>query len=159
MKDAHYPFITNAGKTRFCFESVGKGKTVQKLVVYTLLTKDPPLYNLALGDSEDGNDFDDEVITNNGDMPKVIATVIRTLLKMLAKHQNASVYLAGNSRAKTRLYRIIINRKLAELKKYYEIYGVEDLEPEIYIPGKEYRAFIIKKLINVHDGNNKRQEC
>lgn len=75
MKIDKYPVIVGETAMVFEFVSTGIRGSVPKLVVYSE-THLHDFYNLGFGDKdEETGNIDDEVITNNGDSEKVLATV------------------------------------------------------------------------------------
>jgi len=56
----------------YMFKSVGTQGVVNKMIVFQKIAG--TRYNLSFGDFKNGR-IDDEVITNNGDLIKVISTV------------------------------------------------------------------------------------
>jgi hypothetical protein len=129
----------------FEFISIGINGKIIKLVQYTP-TNYKDLYNLGFGDknSETG-EVDDNVVSNNGDSEKVLATVVATLYAFTEKHKEALVYVTGSTKSRTRLYRIGITKYLDEVKKDFEIYGEIENTWEYFRKDIEYEAFLVKR--------------
>ncbi|MBN9385340.1 MAG: hypothetical protein J0H74_31575 [Chitinophagaceae bacterium] len=96
---------------RFVFSSVGKS-TIIKLVEFST-TKTPDLYNLGFGDLLPNGTIDDKVNSNNGDIVKVLVTIVQIIRDFSAQHPNAKIVFAGSTQERTKLYTRII-------KMYYE---------------------------------------
>ena len=64
----------------------------------------------------DTDDFDDEIITNNQDSKRVLATVAATVYIFLDKYPKASIFATGSNIARNRLYRIGISNNLEEIE-------------------------------------------
>lgn len=128
----------------FEFVSIGiKGK-ISKLIQYTP-TNYKDLYNLGFGDKNiETGEIDDNVISNNGDSEKVLATVVVTLYAFIDKHKDAMVYATGTTKSRTRLYRMGINKYLDEIKQDFEIYGELETGWEEFRKDVEYEAFLVK---------------
>jgi hypothetical protein len=79
MKIERYPVVIGETSMVFEFSSEGVRGQISKLVIYSE-THLHNFYNLGFGDKDDATgQIDDEVITNNGDSEKVLATVASTL--------------------------------------------------------------------------------
>lgn len=128
----------------FEFVSIGPKGKIYKMVQYAK-TNYKGVYNLAFGDKNPvTGEFDDLVISNNGDGEKVLATVVGTLLSFFDKHPDAYVYATGSTDARTRLYRIGISRYLEEVENDFDIFGEVDGDWENYKRDTDYVAFLIK---------------
>lgn len=137
-----YPFKVLENGQRFEFESVSLDKTIQKLVEFREL-EIPNIYNLALVDVCQNGTFDDMSVSNNQDMETIIATVIRTIQVFLTFQPTAKVLFMGSTPSRTRLYRGIINKYLAQAEQIYEIHGIIDWVNEPFQGHKTYDAFLI----------------
>lgn len=143
MKIDKYPVII--GETSMVFEFVSEGirGSIPKLVIYSE-THLHNFYNLGFGDKDDATgQIDDEVITNNGDSEKVLATVASTLYIFLEKYPNAMVFAIGSTKARTRLYRIGITNNLVEIQKDFDVYGLLENGWQSFEKQTEYRAFLV----------------
>jgi len=66
--------------------------------------------NLTFGDwKEDINWIDDQIITDNKDRRKVLATVAAIVVTFMEENPNAIVFATGRTPARTRLYRMGID--------------------------------------------------
>ncbi len=120
---------------------------VKKMVVFSY-TGENDIYNLGFGDyNSETKTIDDEIITNNGDSLKVLATVASTVYAFTEKHPNALVFATGSNNVRTRLYRMGIANNLEEIKADFEVYGlrVDNSVWEEFISGDDYEAFIVKR--------------
>jgi hypothetical protein len=105
------------------FVSIGQIGRITKIVQYTP-TNYKDLYNLGFGDKNaETGEIDDNVISNNGDSEKVLATVVATLYAFTDTHKNALVFATGNTKSRTRLYRMGITKYLEEVQQDFEIFG------------------------------------
>lgn len=127
----------------FEFVSVGNNGRIIKLVQYTP-TNYKDLYNLGFGDKNaETGEIDDNVISNNEDSEKVLATVVSTLYAFTDKHQNAMIYATGSSKSRTRLYRMGITKYLDEAENDFEIYGETEDGWEEFRKNIDYEAFLV----------------
>ena len=86
-----YPIEYNKDKLKFCFVSIGLAGEIVKLVSYDYYHSS--LWNLSFGDAnDDQTDFDDTVISDNGDMRKVMQTIFQTSLIFTDEYPNRKIY-------------------------------------------------------------------
>lgn len=131
----------------YSFYSEGIKGLVKKMVVFSY-TGENDIYNLGFGDyNSETKTIDDEIITNNGDSLKVLATVASTVYAFTEKHPNALVFATGSNNVRTRLYRMGIANNLEEIKADFEVYGlrVDNNVWEEFNSGDDYEAFIVKR--------------
>lgn len=129
----------------FEFVSIGEKGKIAKIVQYTP-TNYKDLYNLGFGDKNaETGEIDDNVISNNGDGEKVLATVVATLYAFTDKHPNALVYATGSTESRTRLYRMGITRYIIEAEQDFEIFGELEEEWDEFKRDIDYRGFLVKR--------------
>lgn len=150
MRNKFYNYLAKDDSLWFEFKSISEKKTVKKIVIFSPIGEDSYLYNLTLVDAFTDGSYNDSSITNNEDMPKVIATVIQILCSFFKKYPHKSVYIEGSSPSRTRLYRIIIAKELSEIEKVFGIYGVINDSLEDFEKNKNYTGLII----NLKNHNN-----
>ena len=144
MKLEKYELKSGEQLEVFEFVSVGTKGKIPKLVQYTP-TNYKDLYNLGFGDKNiETGEIDDNIISNNGDSEKVLATVVATLYAFIDKHKEAMVYATGSSKSRTRLYRMGITKYLEEIKQDFEIYGEIESGWKEFQKDVEYEAFLVK---------------
>jgi hypothetical protein len=132
-------------KDSYVFESVGHNGSIYKVVIFSEIEKGK--YNLGFGDYDPlTNDIDDKIVSDNGDMIKVIATVVGIALKFLSENPMTYIYIKGSTLLRTQFYNRIINRNLDDLIHSYEILGSQNGISEIYQKNTPYESFLIRKL-------------
>ncbi len=141
MNQPFYEFTTSTEALRFEFTSVGL-RIIRKVVILQRMTF-PTVYNLALGDVDEQGRTDYEITSDNGDRDTILATVIQTLVAFFEKYPQASVFIAGSTPSRTRLYQVVIARELGEIQKRFEVMGVTEHGPEPFSRAKGYQAFVI----------------
>lgn len=139
-----------AGKnlTTFEFLSEGKKGKISKLIQFQQMNI-KNLYNLAFGDKNlETGELDDKVITDNGDSEKVLAIVVAAIYAFADSYPESWIYATGSTTARTRLYRMGINKYFEIVAADFEIMGESRNEWEWYEFGKDYQAFAVhrKKL-------------
>ena len=132
-------------KDRYIFESIGPRGSIFKVVIFSEIETET--YNLGFGDYDPlTNEIDDKVVSDNGDIIKVIATVVGVALKFLAENPMTYIHIEGSSPLRTQLYNRIINRNYEDLFQTYEIYGFKNEEFEAFQKNTQYESFLIRKL-------------
>jgi hypothetical protein len=136
-----------AGDDLFTFEFVSEGKCKIIKVVDFQQAHLPNLYNLALGDENlETGQIDYLVVTNDRDTEKVLATVAAAIYAFTEKHPEAWIYAAGNTEARTRLYRMGINKYFDIAEQNFDIFGEYQIaQMELYQKGKNYLGFAVKR--------------
>jgi hypothetical protein len=143
MQETPYPYLVDLTRLEFAFTSENEERLVYKRVIFTLLPVSDLIYNLALVDVAENGLVDDHVVSDNGDLIKVLATVFRIILQFLKTHPEAKVYFTGNTPARTRLYRIAMARELNRLDEFIRVYGITGEAIELFRLNRPYEAFLI----------------
>jgi len=112
MKNDAYPYDQKQA-SRYTFTSIGK-KVILKEVVFTH-TGVRNIVNMGFGDVLPDGSIDDTVNSNNGDIVRVLATIVQILIDFTMKFPDLKVFFAGSTLERTRLYARI-------LKTYYSIF-------------------------------------
>ena len=145
MKLDRYELKSDELFTTFDFLSEGPKGKIEKVVQFTLIYKEN-LYNLAFGDRDYlTGQIDDKVVTDNGDSEKVLASVVAAIYSFCDKVPNALVYATGSTAARTRLYKMGINKYYDIVKEDFLIFGQTESEWETYEKGKNYEAFVVQR--------------
>jgi len=150
MSYSPYPY-EQLGSERYTFYSIGI-KHIEKVVDF-IPVGIRNIINLGFGDLRPDGTVDDKVNSNNGDLIKVLATVIEILKEYTSDHPNTIIHFEGSTKERTRLYTRI-------LKTYYSIFSKEFILLA-FVQGKErehvvtfdpttnteYSAFLIKRIV------------
>ncbi len=139
-----YPYQLSEDALRFDFYSVSNSKRIHKVVQYSPIPDNETIFQLSFGDLKNDNTLDFLTVSDNQDMKKVLATVIQTIFKFFELKPDKIIVFIGSTETRTRLYRIIINKLLDEMKLYFDIMGIrEDGSRELFIQNQQYLAFLI----------------
>ena len=144
MDSPFYSFEVLEDAYRFTFNSVGQNGVIPKIIIYSK-TDLPDYYNLALGDVRTDGTVDVFSKSNNGDMEKILATVIQTLMVFLAYHPEANVFFAGSTPTRTRLYQIVLNKEIDKVDSTLKVLGLYEDYLEPFEPNKNYEGFVVSK--------------
>jgi hypothetical protein len=137
------------GLTRYTFLSAGR-RPVEKIVEFTPLDF-KNLYNLGFGDLKADGKIDDKVNSNNGDIIKVLATVIHIVQDFTETNSGAKIAFKGSTRERTVLYQRIIKTYLTTFKKDFLITALEGpvSQPRETLFDPQYKgtylAFFVKR--------------
>jgi len=140
IKDS-YPLIPTKLKNAFFFKSVGVKGTILKVIIFEHLKGNR--YNLAFGDVVN-NELDDEVISNNRDFVKVMATVATAIYYFLETNPKAIVEIDPIDSKRALFYNRIFQRKHTEIIEILNLVGIVNKQKEIYNPEKLYDKFEIR---------------
>ena len=128
----------------FAFDSVGPQGVIRKMVQYQRI-ESTDYYNLAFGDRiGNTNDIDDLVVSNNGDLQKILSTVAQTVITFTQQFPSASIVATGSTSARTRLYRIGISKHLLAIEESFEIFGFKEDNWHKFEMNTHYEVFLIK---------------
>ncbi len=114
--------------------------------------KTPNLMNLGFGDLLPDGSIDDMANSNNGDILKVLATVVNILKHFTTRHPEIVIFFAGSTHDRTKLYARILKTYYTVFSQEFNIYGIVGTEKEnqtISFDPKvnmEYLAFLIKRI-------------
>jgi hypothetical protein len=129
----------------YTFISEGKQGKILKMVRFQEI--DESMFNLGFGDFiQSTSQVDDKIVSNNGDMVKVLATVLEILDIFLNENPEVSVFITGSSPSRVRLYQIAITTNFSLLSKKYLISGFREDDWEDFQKNIPYEAFLVQKL-------------
>jgi hypothetical protein len=135
---------------RYIFTSIGK-KRIEKVVDFVSIGV-KNVMNLGFGDLLPDGSVDDTVNSNNGDIVKVLATVIEILKDFTAEYPQVEIFFAGSTVERTKLYTRILKTYYTAFSKDFTISAVTGSEiKNKRIPfdpkaNVEYLAFLIKRI-------------
>lgn len=145
MEKPIYDLKASADGHFYFFKSIGE-KAVKKAIVYIPLNDSPNIVELVFGDIKKDNSIDFYSASNNDDLIEIISTVIESLKLYLDRFSNKTVYFRGSTLARTRLYRAVIAKNLANNELFYEILGIfENQQTEIFNKNHTYFGYLIRK--------------
>jgi len=135
---------------RFVFYSLGK-KHIEKIAEFTPIGIDN-LVNLGFGDLRPDGSVDDIANSNNGDLIKVLSTVIEILKHFTAQHPDIIIHFKGSSEERDRLYRRILNTYYSSFVEDFDISALTlDKEKPRIVPfdpltKEDYARYFIKRI-------------
>lgn len=141
MNQKFYPLRASENFLSFQFESQSEERTIAKAV--ELVRIGVNVYNLAFGDLAEHGDLNDQVVSNNGDMHKILATVAQAIILFFKAYPGEQVYFTGSSPARTRLYGAILNRERENWSMVFEVKVVLNGEPIPFKSSSDYDGFLV----------------
>ena len=147
MDGPHYNFTASDDATVFWFESIGEGNVVEKQIKISP-TSFPNFYTLALVDVMADGSLSDTNRPRQGDVEKVLATVLQTVLVFTEKNPDSTVFFTGSTPARTRLYQMAIVRELEAAKSMFDIQGLIGGLFYDFQSGTPYEGFAITRKSN-----------
>ncbi|MFN0050013.1 MAG: DUF6934 family protein [Cytophagales bacterium] len=126
----------------YSFVSVGKNGEIIKVIIFQKI--EPLVFNLVLSDFDPYTQLLlDNVVSNNNDIAKIMATVVQAVVLFLNSNINGTVYLEANSIQKNLLYNRIFTSYYIQMNENYLIRGQIGEKVEDYQIGKIYNSFYI----------------
>lgn len=150
MGHSSYPYNRNL-ETRYTFTSKGK-RNIKKVVEFTS-TSIENTYNMGFGDLKPDSSVDDISNSNNGDIIKVLSTVIHIIKEFTGIYPHIKIVFTGSTKDRTLLYNRILKMNYYEFSKNFIITGLVKTgnvyKEVIFDPSDEieYLAFFIKRII------------
>jgi len=143
MIKEHYPLTSILHGRAFLFNSKGTNGIITKAIIFEDLGNDR--FNLAFGDLNEGR-IDDEVISNNHDPVKVIATVAKAVYLFTDDRPGAVIEIEGVDERRRWLYNLVFKRHIEDIRQYFLITGMLNGKMQLYDKNKIYSKFeIVRK--------------
>jgi hypothetical protein len=138
--------------TRYTFVSKGKHGAINKVVEF-LHTSNKLILNLAFGDLKNDGTIDDTANSNNGDIIKVMATIIHVVRDFTNEYPEYKIIFTGSTAQRTKLYQRILKTYYSAFNQEFDITALEEVEKNkyeevIFEPMnnlKNYVAFFVKR--------------
>jgi hypothetical protein len=149
MKHPFY-FYKSTDPHRYTFTSLGR-RPILKAVEFAP-TSIKGLYNMAFGDVMLDGTLNDTVKSNNGDIIKVLSTVVRVAVDFMTTFPDRRIIFAGSTSDRTRLYGRILKKYYTEFHNSFTISALKK-EGKAFSElafnredSSQYFAFIIEKI-------------
>jgi hypothetical protein len=143
MSAVRYPISTDDNLT-FYFTSEGPKGKIEKVVKFEQFA--PETFNLGFCDRKSvAEDFDDHTISNNGDIRKVLATVIQTIALFFEHYPDMRIYVEGADDRRRRLYERILKQYRIDFEEEYRFWGGNGFSIEPFQNENTYEFLLISK--------------
>lgn len=141
MKEGKYVLRVNPDFCIYEFQSRGRRGQVTKIVTFTKVDGEG-YYNMGFGDKDEiTGEVNNAVTTNNGDMKKILGTLIQIIYFFTQKYPEAWIYIKGSNTVRTRLYRIVISKNIADLKNDFFVLGFYKVSGAIFFHTLSLKRF------------------
>ncbi|CAN5488453.1 hypothetical protein BH09BAC4_BH09BAC4_24770 [soil metagenome] len=146
MNQAHYKLQTSSDRLQFEFVSEGPRGQIIKRIEYSYV-EDLDFWNLGFGDYNPNIDrVDDQIISDNGDGRKVLATVAFSLQEFMILRPNAIVFFTGSNEQRTQIYGWAISKYWQDLSTSFRVEGITEASEVVpFQPQQHYLGFLIHK--------------
>lgn len=130
MNFLKYKLYPNNDFTLFKFVSSGVNGQILKIIRYCP-TLNPKVYNLGLADvrfideKEGVVSVNDQTISNNGDIDKVVGTVAWSLYIFSQYYSDIFVLFGSRNPVKMRLYRMVMQKYFSEISKTFIVFAAK----------------------------------
>jgi hypothetical protein len=141
MDRPFYEFTILEDAYRYEFTSIGE-KEIRKVIVYQQ-TDLPDFFSLTLADVLPDGSLDVFVESKNGNMEKILATVIQTILAFLFHNPEAKIAFSGSTAHRTRLYSIILTKEVEKVAHILTILGLSEKGLVPFERNEKYDGFVI----------------
>jgi hypothetical protein len=130
----------------FRFTSIGKERSIEKIIEFTYIPNRP--WNLGFGDVQ-GDDWQDNVVSNNNDFRKVLQTVANAIHQFCDMYPNSEIAIFPLENRRKLLYNRVFQQKWHEIEPLFTVKAVdmdkENPQFESYYPRKMFDFFVIKR--------------
>jgi hypothetical protein len=149
VKDNTYPY-DHTQASRYTFTSIGKKRIVKEVVfTYTGLRN---IVNMGFGDVLPDGSVDDKANSNNGDIIRVLATILQILIDFTSKFPDTEIFFSGSMQERTKLYTRILRTYYSTFNKHFIINVlIEDGEGYAELPFEpkadlKFLGFLVKRI-------------
>ena len=128
------------------FISTGPKGSIIKIIIFEELSHEANLYNLALVDQLENGKVSDRNSSNNDDLRKILATVVKVLIDYTLVFPERTIFFQGSddSGKRTSVFNRAINRYFSFLEHDFSINGItENHVIEQYNSLETYIAFLV----------------
>lgn len=144
-----YPVTRIENKLIFYFQSrnpLGENP-ILKFVTYTPYNRDgETYYNLGFADYDpNSKEVSDTAVSNNGDMRKILATVVSTLKTFFKEKPHETVHIDGSDRVRRAYYHKLIVDYWNRIEELYVVKGRTLGKIERFQKGKIYEFILISQ--------------
>lgn len=117
----NYEHTEIEGMNAYQFISKGTQGEITKIVAFEDIGNQ--LYNLVLLDYDTQTGIlDDEKVSNNQDIAKIMATIFRIVSDFTDKSPENSLYIRANTETKRMLYNRIVSNNMHDIAQQYEVF-------------------------------------
>ncbi len=142
MIQESYPLTADENREVFVFDSIGIKGRIAKIIVFDLVAED--VWNLGFGD-RNNDDWDDEIISNNGDLVKVVSTVAQAAFQFSDRWPERRILINPVDEKRKKLYNTIFKRRHPEIEQIFEVTGMTAQGVRWYKPDIFFHLFLLTR--------------
>lgn len=149
MNENSYPYDQSQA-SRYTFVSIGKKRIIKQVVfAHTGIQN---IVNVGFGDLMSDGSIYDKANSNNGDIIKVLTTIVHILKDFTTKFPDVEIFFSGSTPERTKLYTRILRSYYSSFSKEFNInalirkgdhYTKVPFDPTI---DPKFQGFIIKRI-------------
>ncbi|RAJ92997.1 hypothetical protein LX87_04509 [Larkinella arboricola] len=142
-----YSYTISGDRKKFDFTSAGPKGRIPKLIEFSPVHEQ--IHQLGLTDRLANGESDLTLPpTNNGDVYRVMSTVIESMVCFFNEHPDQWVWIKGASAKHRRLYHRFLTTQLPAKNSHYLFYGIQsDQTWDAYQPGIDYESILVAKRL------------
>ena len=142
-----YEYYVGEDYLSYEFTSEGNNGKILKVVQYSrLFIGSLQAYNIGFGDRITGSmKINDTVVSNNGDITKVLNTVASTIFDFSSYYLHPWIYAKGSTPIRTLLHQRKLDSQIDVIDSEFNIYGLSEGGWEKLKKGHKCFAFLFKK--------------
>ncbi len=144
MVENTYPYLISGKKTQATFQSLGPKGIVVKVIRFEYIKDNR--WNLGFGDFKRGK-IETSILTNNGDVVKVLATVAAATLAFLEEYPDRIVEIKPVDEKRKKLFNLVFSRRWEQILEKVTVIGLKGNERAIYSSHEFYDSFEITLLL------------
>jgi len=123
----HIPYSYKRPRSeRYIFTSIGK-KSIEKVIDFVPIGV-KNIMNLGFGDLLPDGSVDDTANSNNGDIVKILATIIAIIKNFTTEYPHVEIFFAGSTIERTKLYTRILRTYYSTFSKEFTISAITGSE-------------------------------
>jgi hypothetical protein len=139
-----YSLETLNSGLEFNFLSTGPNGIIKKYILFKPMERVSDVFSMGFGDIMDNGSVNDQVVTNNQDLSLVVGALLASIGLFFERYPTKSVFIAGTTPSRTRLYRIIISKNFPVVQSRFRIFGLIDGIWEEFASNRSYDGYLIQ---------------
>jgi hypothetical protein len=135
---------------QFKFTSEGNKGAIHKIIEFSYLGQNS--WNLGFGDIK-GDDWEDNIISNNNDFRKVLQTVTNAVHRFFELYPDHQIQIIPLDYQRKLLYNRVFQQRWLEIEPLFDVNAAisddEKIKIESYSPTKIFDAFVVSQKTKV----------
>lgn len=146
MNQPHYEVRAASDRLQFEFISEGPRGRIVKRIEYTYI-ESLDFWNLGFGDyNPDTDQIDDQMVSDNGDGRKVLATVAFSIQEFMIPRPDATVFFTGSTDQRTQVYGWALSKYWSDISVDFRVEGITEAGDVVpFVARRHYLGFLIRR--------------